>query len=73
MKYYLYIFWCYRLLDIDSIEKFQTAVRHLAKDKICVIVTHDVSTINICDKIYIIENKQVREKLSNEEFDIETK
>ena len=59
-------------LDIDSIEKFQTAVRHLAKDKVCVIVTHDVSTINICDKVYVIENKQVREKLGNEELDMES-
>jgi subfamily B ATP-binding cassette protein MsbA len=58
-------------LDTDSIEKFQTAVRHLAKEKICIIVTHDISTINICDKVYIIENKQVREKLGNEKLDIE--
>jgi len=58
-------------LDVDSIEKFQAAIRHLAKDKICIIVTHDVSTINICDKVYIIENKQVREKLGNEELNIE--
>lgn len=43
-------------LDIDSIEKFQSTVKKLAKDNICIIVTHDVSTITACDKVYILDN-----------------
>ena len=55
-------------LDVDSIEKFKSAVKLLAKDKICIIVTHDVSTISVCDKVYVLEQGHVREKLSGEEL-----
>ena len=55
-------------LDVDSIEKFQSVVKLLAKDKICIIVTHDVSTISVCDKVYVLEQGHVREKLSGEEL-----
>jgi len=50
-------------LDVESIEKFQSAVRFLAKDKICIIVTHDVSTIGVCDKVYMLENGNITEKV----------
>jgi ABC-type bacteriocin/lantibiotic exporter with double-glycine peptidase domain len=53
-------------LDAESAEKFQAAIRTLAKDKICVIVTHDVSTITVCDKVYVIEDGHVRERVGNE-------
>lgn len=43
-------------LDINSIEKFQSTVKKLAKDNICIIVTHDVSTITACDKVYELDN-----------------
>lgn len=49
-------------LDVDSIEKFQSVVKKLAKDNICIIVTHDISTITICDKIYLLEKGNVREE-----------
>lgn len=55
-------------LDVDSIDKFQSAVKKLAKDNICIIVTHDISTITACDKVYVLENGCVREKLSNEDL-----
>lgn len=48
-------------LDIDSIEKFQSVIKFLAKNKICIIVTHDVSTITVCDKVYVLENGSVKE------------
>jgi len=51
-------------LDVYSIEKFQSAVKQLAKNKICIIVTHDASTITICDKIYILENGHCEKKNS---------
>lgn len=49
-------------LDVESIAKFHSTVRKLAKDKICIIVTHDVSTMDICDKVYILENGSLTEK-----------
>ena len=55
-------------LDVDAIEKFQSVVKCLAKDKICIIVTHDVSTITVCDKVYVLEHGSVREKISGEEL-----
>ena len=58
-------------LDADSIEKFQSAVKFLAKDKICIIVTHNAPTINICDKVYVLEQGYIREKSGDEELDID--
>lgn len=49
-------------LDAGSIEKFQATVRKLAKDNICIIVTHDVSTMTVCDKVYILDNGRATEK-----------
>jgi ABC-type multidrug transport system fused ATPase/permease subunit len=53
-------------LDVESVEKFQAAVRQLAKDKIVIIVTHDISTITVCDRVYVIEEGRVRERIGNE-------
>jgi len=49
-------------LDADSIEKFHSAVKALAKDKICIVVTHDASTMTVCDKVYVLEDGCIREK-----------
>ena len=38
-------------LDVDSIEKFQSAIKQISKEKICIVVTHDTSTITVCDNI----------------------
>lgn len=42
-------------LDADSIKAFQAAVKNLANDRICIIVTHDSTTMTSCDKIYVLE------------------
>ena len=55
-------------LDVEAIEKFQSVVKSLAKDKICIIVTHDESTMTVCDKVYVLEHGGVREKISGEEI-----
>ena len=47
-------------LDADSIEKFQSTIKRIAKDKICIVVTHDESTMTVCDKVYLLEEGQVR-------------
>ncbi|MBD5115546.1 MAG: ABC transporter ATP-binding protein [Ruminococcaceae bacterium] len=52
-------------LDEDSIMKFQTTVKKLAEDNICIIVTHDTSTIEICDKVYILSDGTVTEKIQS--------
>lgn len=49
-------------LDAESIEKFGVAVKRLAKDRICIIATHDSSTMTVCDKIYVLEDGRMREK-----------
>lgn len=56
-------------LDADSIEKFQSMVKRLAKDKICIIVTHDVSTITNCDKVYMLENGSISEKIQDKKLE----
>jgi len=42
-------------LDLDSIKKFHNAIKKIAKDKICIIVSHDEATISICDTIYSLK------------------
>lgn len=48
-------------LDADSVEKVLSVIKDLAKDKICMIVTHDTSAITACDKIYVLEQGSVKE------------
>jgi len=47
-------------LDADSIEKFQSTIKRIVKDKICIVVTHDESTMTVCDKVYILDEGQVK-------------
>jgi len=47
-------------LDADSIEKFQTALKRLSKEKICIVVTHDESTMTVCDKVYILDDRSLK-------------
>jgi len=50
----------------------QSAVKRLAeKGKICIIVTHDASTIDICDKVYVIEDGRLRVKRTDEKLNLD--
>lgn len=49
-------------LDQASVEMFKSTVKKLAHDNICIIVTHDPSTVEICDKVYTLENGIATEK-----------
>jgi len=49
-------------LDVESIEKFQSTIKYLSKDKICIIVSHDITTINGCDRKYLLEQGNIIEK-----------
>lgn len=55
-------------LDVDSIEKFHMAVHKLALHKICIVVTHDISTISACDKVYLLDSGKAEEKLNIEQL-----
>ncbi len=63
-------------LDYESIMQFHEELKEIKKNSICVIATHEKSTIEICDKIYIVENGSVSEVLKEqasefiEEFDV---
>ena len=46
-------------LDRETIKLFQSTVKKLAESNICIIVTHDRSTVEICDKIYTLENGKI--------------
>lgn len=46
-------------LDQETIKMFQSTVKKIAENNICIIVTHDKSAVEICDKIYTLENGRV--------------
>jgi len=46
-------------LDADSVEKFQSTIKKLSDDKVCIVVTHDESTMTVCDKVYVLEEGRV--------------
>ncbi|MCM1062761.1 MAG: ABC transporter ATP-binding protein/permease [Eubacterium sp.] len=52
-------------LDEDSILKFQAAIKKLSEDNICIVVTHDTSIIDICDKVYMLSGGNITEKIQN--------
>jgi len=49
-------------LDIESIENFQNTLKSLCNEKIIILVTHDNSIVNICEKVYIIDDGTMKEK-----------
>lgn len=51
-------------LDQASVEMFKSTVKKLSHDNICIIVTHDPSTVEICDKVYTLENGRTAEKIN---------
>ncbi|MDR2570195.1 MAG: ABC transporter ATP-binding protein/permease [Oscillospiraceae bacterium] len=42
-------------LDAESIEKFQSALKQISKNKICIVVTHDATTMTVCDNVYSLD------------------
>jgi len=43
-------------LDADAINIFLSTIRHIASDKICIVVTHDLNTKNFCDRVFSLKN-----------------
>lgn len=46
-------------LDAGSIEHFHRTVREICKDKLCIIVTHNQETIQICDTVFQLEQGEL--------------
>lgn len=44
------------------------AVHKLALHNICIVVTHDISTISACDKVYLLDSGKAEEKLNIEQL-----
>lgn len=42
-------------LDPDSVEIFKKMIEGISRDKICIIVTHDMNVATICNRIYKLE------------------
>ena len=43
-------------LDKDSIAVLHETLKQLSKSKICVVITHDKATMDVCDEVYKLEN-----------------
>lgn len=48
-------------LDQISIDQFHSVIKEISKNCLCMIATHDKSTINICDKILLVDKSGIRE------------
>jgi len=46
-------------LDSESVTVVHEAIRRAAQDKICLVISHDAATIDICDELYLVENQGV--------------
>jgi subfamily B ATP-binding cassette protein MsbA len=49
-------------LDEDSQKKVQTALSNAMKGRTTIIIAHRMSTIEGCDKIFVLENGRVAEE-----------
>lgn len=49
-------------LDAESIEKFQSTLKAVSAGKICIAVTHDKSTMNVCDYVYVLDAGRITEQ-----------
>jgi len=52
-------------LDAEAIAILHDTIRHITYNKICIIVTHDLATQNICNKVYTIDNGTMREEVAS--------
>jgi len=55
-------------LDEDSQKKVQTALENAMENRTSIIIAHRMSTIEKCDKIFVLEDGQVKEEGGFEEL-----
>ena len=46
------------------------AVKNLAKDRICIVVTHDPGTMKVCDYVYAIDEGVIAESGAPSEISV---
>ena len=46
-------------LDADSTEYVNLAIQNIMKDRTCLIITHNLNTIQNCDKILILDKGRI--------------
>ncbi|MDR0999844.1 MAG: ABC transporter ATP-binding protein/permease [Clostridiales bacterium] len=51
-------------LDTSNVDALLKTIKSIAKDKICIIVTHHLETKGICDRIYEISNGVTNENVA---------
>ena len=49
-------------LDEDSQKKVQTALENMMKGRTTIIIAHRMSTIEKCNKIFVLENGRLSEE-----------
>jgi subfamily B ATP-binding cassette protein MsbA len=49
-------------LDEDSQKKVQTALENIMKGRTTIIIAHRMSTIEKCNKIFVLENGRLSEE-----------
>jgi len=49
-------------LDKDSIDVIHNTMKRISKNKMCIVITHDEVTKDICDEIYLIEDGSISSK-----------
>ena len=52
-------------LDKDSIATLHNEIKKLSKNKIFIIISHDKSTLDLCDEVYHIENGKIKSIQNN--------
>ena len=53
-------------LDVESIKYLHNQLTNIKKDKTIIIATHDINTINICDRVLNIQDGELKEIEKNE-------
>ncbi|WP_261830545.1 ABC transporter ATP-binding protein [Inconstantimicrobium mannanitabidum] len=57
-------------LGQESIDLLHETIREISNQRICIIATHEKSTIEICNKIYMVENGGIDEILKDKANEI---
>ncbi|GHV39996.1 hypothetical protein FACS189490_04510 [Clostridia bacterium] len=54
-------------LDGESRMALKATIKNIAKNKICLFITHDMQTKDICNKIYVINDGIAKQEIVSEQ------